>query len=130
MKNMLKALAGLICAASAWPCSAIAANAIAVGVGQVMVVRSPEEIATLVVGDPAIADVVAEGANAVLVFGKKLGRTDLVLMGKDHALLRRSPIVVGPVAGGDTIVVHRPAGDGISDDAWVCAPFCTRIRDK
>jgi Flp pilus assembly secretin CpaC len=104
-------------------------ESVSVAVGRVTIVRSPHVIATVAVGDPAIADVVAEGENAVLVFGKKSGRTDLVLMDGSHRLLRKSPIVVGP-SGDDTIIVRRPDERGIGVDSWVCAPTCAKVGDK
>jgi Flp pilus assembly secretin CpaC len=94
------------------------------------VVRSDKVISTLVVGDPEIADVVAEGENAVLVFGKKAGRTDLVLMDAGHRLVRKSTIVVGVTGGEDTIVVRRGDKDGVTADAWVCAPSCAKVNVK
>jgi Flp pilus assembly secretin CpaC len=131
MKNMMKvALCSGFLAMTLGIVPVLASDAIGVGIGQVSVVRSKVAIATLVVGDPAIADVVAEGENAVLVFGKKAGRTDLVLMGKDHSLLRRSPIVVGASAAGDAIIVRRPGANGIAQDAWVCAPACTKFTGE
>ncbi len=102
-------------------------DAVSVAVGRVTLVRSAHVIATVAVGDPAIADVVAEGENSILVFGKKSGRTDLVLMDGAHRLLRKSPIVVGP-SGDDTIIVRHPDERGIGVDSWVCAPTVSHPR--
>ena len=103
---------------------------VAVAVGRVTIVRSARAISTLIVGDPTIADVVAEGENAVLVFGKKAGRTDLVLMDAGHRLLQKSAIVVGPTGGEDTIIVRRPGEGGIVEDSWVCIPTCAKVNQK
>ena len=107
-----------------------AEDPVAVAVGRVTIVHSSRAIATLAVGDPAIADVIAEGENAVLIFGKKAGRTDLVLMDSGHRLLRKSAIVVGPMAGGDTIIVRKPGTEGIVEDSWVCGSTCAKVREK
>ena len=109
---------------------ALADTPIAVAVGQVTVVRSSQNISTLAVGDPSIADVVAEGENAVLVFGKKPGRTDLVLMDGQHRLLRKTSVIVGLSGGDNTIIVRSAGKDGVSSDAWVCLPTCAKVKDK
>ncbi len=109
---------------------ALADTPIAVAVGQVTVVRSTQTISTLAVGDPTIADVVAEGENAVLVFGKKAGRTDLVLMDGQHRLLRKTSVIVGLSDGDNTIIVRSAGKDGVVNDAWVCLPTCAKVKEK
>ena len=126
----MKILVSLALLLVANPTYADADVSITVAVGQVTVVRSPQTISTLAVGDPAVADVVAEGENAVLVFGKKPGRTDLVLMDGQHRLLRKTSVIVGLAGGDNTIIVRHGGKDGVVDDAWVCLPTCAKVKDK
>lgn len=107
-----------------------AADVIAVGIGQVSVVRAQGSIGTVAVGNPQIADVAIEGGNTVIVFGKKPGATDLVLMSNGHREILRSRIVVSTGAGPDTIVVRRSGERGITEEAWYCAPNCARTGEK
>jgi Flp pilus assembly secretin CpaC len=95
-----------------------------VGLGRISVVHSKQAIATVAVGDPAIADVAIEGEGSVLVFGKKQGQTDLVLMNGAHQAIVSSHILVGPAGGSDGIIVRRPGKDGITAESWYCAPEC------
>lgn len=100
---------------------------IAIGIGRLTVVRATQAIATVAVGDPAVADVAVEGDRSVMVFGKRPGQTDLVLMGHNNRQIMRSRIVVGTMGGEDTVVVRRPKSDGMDEEAWFCAPNCARV---
>jgi Flp pilus assembly secretin CpaC len=107
-----------------------AADVLAIAVGQVSVVRAGGSIGTVAVGDPSIADVAIEGDNSVMVFGKKAGQTDLVLMSNGHRLLLRSHIIVSPSAADDSIVIRRPGSQGVTEEAWYCTPTCARAGAK
>jgi Flp pilus assembly secretin CpaC len=98
---------------------------LAVGLGRISVVHARQSIATVAVGDPEIADVAIEGDRSVMVFGKKSGQTDLVLMNDAHQPIVSSHILVGPGGGGtDMIIVRRSGKEGISTEPWYCAPGC------
>ena len=120
----------LLCLAALAAGPAPAADFISIGIGQVSVVHASQSIGTVAVGDPKIADVAIEGDAAVVVFGKKPGQTDLVLMSHNHRLILRQRIVVGTAGGPDTVVVRRPGETGISDEGWFCAPNCVRVGEK
>jgi Flp pilus assembly secretin CpaC len=100
---------------------------IAIGIGRLTVVRATESIATVAVGDPSVADVSVEGDRAVMVFGKRPGQTDLILMGHNQRPILRSRIMVGTMGGEDTVVVRRPSPQGMDEEAWFCAPGCARV---
>lgn len=100
---------------------------ITIGIGRLTVVRATQSIATVAVGDPGVADVAIEGDRSVMVFGKRPGQTDLVLMGHNNQPIMRSRILVGTMGGDDTVVVRRPKSDGMDEEAWFCAPNCARV---
>ncbi|MGE4064152.1 MAG: pilus assembly protein N-terminal domain-containing protein [Rhodospirillaceae bacterium] len=100
---------------------------IAIGTGRLTVVRAGESIATVAVGDPSVADVTVEGDRSIMVFGKRPGQTDLVLIGHNQRQILRSRIVVGTMGGEDTVIVRRPGNSGMEEEAWFCAPNCARV---
>ena len=102
-------------------------DALALGIGRVSVVHSKESIATVAVGDPTIADVAMEGESSVMVFGKRAGETDLVLMNAAHRPITTTHIMVGTGLSPDVIVVRRPTNGGMTDEAWFCAPACVKV---
>jgi Flp pilus assembly secretin CpaC len=95
-----------------------------VGLGRISVVHAKQSIATVAVGDPEIADVAIEGDRSVMVFGKKSGQTDLVLMNDAHQPIVSSHILVGAMGGSDVIIIRRPGKNGIDAEPWYCAPGC------
>lgn len=107
-----------------------AEDVLTIGVGRVAVVNTKKSIATVAVGDPTIADVAIEGDQSVMVFGKKPGETDLVLMGADQRPVLRSHVFVGTMSNSDVIVVRRPGAGGMTDEPWFCAPGCVKMGQK
>ena len=107
-----------------------AADFITIGVGEVSVVHAKGSIGTVAVGNPLIADVALDGDNAVMVFGKKAGQTDLVLMSPGHRQILQTRIVVSATTDPDTIIVRRPGAQGLSEEAWYCSATCVRVTDK
>lgn len=107
-----------------------AADVISLGLGRVTLVHTSQSIGTVAVGDPAIADVALEGNRAVMVFGKKAGETELVLMSHSHKPILKSRIIVNTAGGADTIVVRRPGSSGMDEEAWFCATSCGKVGPR
>lgn len=110
-----------------WAAAAAADDDIVVGVGRVWVVQAPEPIVTVVVGDPGIADVVVDGNTSVVLFGKKVGETDLVLLDANQMPILESRVLVGRQANSGVVIVRRPADGGVSEESWVCSATCTKV---
>ncbi len=100
-----------------------AGEAIGVAAGKSQLIRAGRSYAQVLVGDPAIADVLPMPGDTVYVLGKKIGATNLTLYDARHGLIGVIDIVVGPdTAGlraalaaalpGEKIVV-RASGDGL-----------------
>jgi Flp pilus assembly secretin CpaC len=115
---MLAAAALLSCAAG----PAVAAeDVIAVNVDQARLVKFPEKIATIVIGNPLIADVTMQRGGMVVVTGKGYGATNVIALDRTGAVLMdRTVQVEGPV--GKVVTVYR----GLSRESYSCAPNCER----
>jgi len=74
---------------------------------------------TVIVGNPAIADVTMYDRQTVVVTGKLYGTTNLVILDKNGEPIIDEVITVA-AASGDTITVHRK-GERFS---YSCAPNC------
>lgn len=83
-----------------WPVAAIAepaADAIAVNVDQAKLVKLPTRVATIVVGNPLIADVTLQTGGIVVVTGKGYGATNFIAMDRGgEVLVDRVIQVEGP----------------------------------
>src|SRR3981189_138963 len=72
-----------------WPAVSLAAPAdrIAVNVDQAKLVKLPPKVATIVVGNPLIADVTLQGGGVVVVTGKGYGATNFIAMDRAGDIL-------------------------------------------
>lgn len=106
-----------------------AAAEVQVGVGRVSVIKAKQAIATVVVGDATIADVTAGGDMSVVVFGKKAGETELILMNQDHEPVLQTRILVSGPVGTNVVNVRRPGEQGMREETWICNTSCTKVGE-
>jgi Flp pilus assembly secretin CpaC len=109
-----------------WPLAAIAAptpavDPIAVNVDQAKLVRLPGKVATIVVGNPLIADVALQTGGIIVVTGKSYGATNFVAMDRSGEILVDRVIQVeGP--SDKLITIYR----GVERESYSCMPICQR----
>jgi Flp pilus assembly secretin CpaC len=107
-----------------WPVAALAGSAaepIAVNVDQAKLVKLPARVATIVVGNPLIADVTLQTGGIVVVTGKGYGATNFVAMDRAGEILEDRLIEVqGPID--QLVTVYR----GVDRESWSCKPICQR----
>jgi hypothetical protein len=104
------------------PATAFAAgtgNSIVVNVDQAKLIRLPDRVATIIVGNPLIADITLQTGGILVVTGKGYGATNFIAMDRGgEVLVDRVIQVEGPA---DKIVtVYR----GIERESYSCMPIC------
>jgi Flp pilus assembly secretin CpaC len=100
--------------------SARAAEVINVIMDQAKVARVPDHTATLVVGNPLIADVSMQAGGTMVVTGKGYGVTNLIALDRAGKVLAEELVrVKGPL---ESVVVYR----GATRESYTCAPNCER----
>lgn len=93
---------------------------VTVHLDQAQLLKLPERTATLVIGNPLIADAVVQG-TVLVITGKSYGLTNLVILDRAGAALGEYPIqVVGPTD--NVVVVYR----GVERESYSCAQKCER----
>jgi Flp pilus assembly secretin CpaC len=98
-----------------------AVDSIAVNVDQAKLVRLPARVATIVVGNPLIADVTLQAGGIVVVTGKGYGATNFIAMDRGGEILVDRVIQVqGPTD--QLVTVYR----GIERESYSCMPICQR----
>jgi len=100
--------------------SAGAAEVINVIMDQAKIAPVPDRTATLVVGNPLIADVSVQAGGTMVLTGKGYGVTNVIAL--DHAgkvLSDKLVRVKGPL---ENVVVYR----GTTRESYTCAPNCER----
>ena len=106
-----------------WPALSLAAPAdkIAVNVDQAKLIKLPPKVATIVVGNPLIADVTMQGGGVVVVTGKGFGATNLIAMDRaGDILVDRLIQVEGPKE--QIVTVYK----GVDRESYSCMPICQR----
>jgi hypothetical protein len=108
-------LAGAQTAANA----AETAPILSVTVDEAKIARIPEGTATLVIGNPIVADVtMLKGSGAMVVTGKGFGQTNLIALDAKGEVLDEKMIRVVPTTA--TLLVQR----GTERESYSCAPQC------
>lgn len=77
---------------------------------------------TVIVGNPAIADVTMYDRQTVVVTGKLYGTTNLVILDKDGEPIIDEVITVGAVTG-DVVTVQRK----LARSTYSCSPACEPV---
>jgi len=107
-----------------WPLAAFAepsVNTISVNVDQARLVKLPARVATIVVGNPLIADVALQAGGVLVVTGKGYGATNFIAMDRTgEVLVDRLIQVEGPTD--QLITVYR----GVDRESYSCMPICQR----
>src|SRR5207302_5368213 len=95
------------------------ADTLTVAVDQATITKMPENVTTLVIGNPLIADVTVQPGGLLIVTGKGYGTTNLIALDRSGAVLTERNIqVLGPQ---DQIVyVYR----GLNRESFSCTPGC------
>ncbi|TFV70681.1 pilus assembly protein CpaC [Bradyrhizobium frederickii] len=97
------------------------ADTIAVNVDQAKLVRLPGKVATIVVGNPLIADVTLQPGGMIVVTGKGYGATNFIALDRNgEILVDRQIQVEGP--SDRLVTVYR----GIERESYSCMPICQR----
>ena len=108
----------------AWPAAGLAestVDTIAVSVDQAKLVRLPGKVATIVVGNPLIADVTLQPGGMIVVTGKGYGATNFIALDRGgEILVDRQIQVEGP--SDRLVTVYR----GIERESYSCVPLCQR----
>jgi Flp pilus assembly secretin CpaC len=102
--------------------SSVIREPVMVHLDQARIVKLPERTATLVVGNPLIADAVVQAGGIAVITAKSYGATNLVALDRTGATLMERPVqVIGP-NDHVVVVVYR----GVERESYSCAPDCGR----
>lgn len=96
-------------------------DSVSIVVDQAKIIKLPERVSTIVVGNPLIADVTLQPGGMVVVTGKGYGSTNMIALDRTGAVLvDRSIQVEGP--SDKLVTVFR----GVDRESYSCTPTCQR----
>ena len=89
---------------------------------QAKLVKLPDRVGTIVIGNPSIADATVQaGGSLMVITGKGYGTTNVIALDRaGTVLMEKSVEVRGP--GANVVVVYR----GVDQSTYSCTPICQR----
>ena len=124
LRNLARPLSGLALGLLLLPAAGFAESsieAISVNVDQAKLFKLPNRVATIVVGNPLIADVTLQNGGIIVVTGKGYGATNFIAMDRGgEVLVDRTIQVEGP--SDRLVTVYR----GAERKTYSCMPVCER----
>jgi hypothetical protein len=98
-----------------------AAEPIHVLLDQAQIVRLPDRVATLVIGNPSVVDGTLQRGGLLVVTGKSYGNTNIIALDSKGEVLTEHSVTVGAPKDA-ALTVWR----GVARETWSCAPRCER----
>jgi hypothetical protein len=99
---------------------ALALETIPVALDEARVIKLPERAATVVLGNPLVADIAIQAGGIAVITAKGYGATNLIAMdARGAVLMEKSLVVTGP--SDRTVVVFR----GMTRETYSCTPYCS-----
>lgn len=115
-RTALAVLALVIAAPATW-----AQEVIDINLGYSQVVRPAEVPGTVIVGDDAVADATIGGGNTIILTGKALGTTNLIVLDEAGGEILSLPVTVAPVDRRPTATIRVVKGSA-DEQEYLCGP--------
>jgi hypothetical protein len=96
------------------------ADTLTVKVDQAQIMRLPEKVSTIVIGNPLIADAALQSGGVLVVTGKGYGSTNLLALDRSGRVVMDKTVQVIGAESHDLVVVYK----GIERETYACAPEC------
>lgn len=97
------------------------ADNVEVTLDQAQIMRLPTGVATIVIGNPLIADGALQAGNLLVVTGKGYGTTNLMALDRGGRVLMDKSITVSGPRNSDLVTVYK----GVDRESWSCSPTCS-----
>jgi len=98
------------------------AESITVNVDEARIMKLPEGVATVVIGNPLIADATLQPGGILVLTGKGFGATNMMALDRTGRVVLSHNIEVVAPKSADLVVVYR----GMERESYSCAPVCER----
>lgn len=93
---------------------------ISVILDEARLIKMPDRVSTIVIGNPSIADAIVQASGWMVLTGKSQGATNVVALDRNGAILMEKTVEVQ--GSRDVVVVYR----GAERNSYSCTPDCDR----
>jgi len=100
----------------------VRADTLSINVDQAQIMHLPDKIATIVIGNPLIADATLQSGGILVVTGKGYGATNLLALDRTGRVVIEKTVQVVGAGTGDLVTVYK----GVERESYSCAPNCER----
>lgn len=91
-----------------------------VPVDQARIMKLPDKVATIVIGNPLIADAALQAGGILVITGKGYGSTNMLALDRaGRVIMEKTVQVLGPHSA-DLVTVYK----GVERESYSCAPEC------
>lgn len=99
------------------------AENLTVNVDEARIMKLPARVATIVIGNPLIADATLQNGGVLVVTGKGFGSTNLLALDRSgEVVMDKTVQVLGASTNNDLVIVFK----GVERESYSCAPDCER----
>jgi hypothetical protein len=116
-RRKVVALAGTLLAAVT---GAAHAATFTVNVDQAQIMKLPDKVATIVIGNPLIADATLQTGGILVITGKGYGSTNLLALDRAGKVVMDTTVEVVGAPGANLVVVYK----GVARESYSCTPEC------
>ena len=96
------------------------AETVTVNVDEARIMKLPDRVATIVIGNPLIADAALQAGGMLVITGKGHGATNMLALDRAGRIIMDKTVQVAAARGNDLVVVYK----GIERETYSCAPEC------
>lgn len=93
---------------------------------QALLLRFPARAATVIVGNPLVADLSIQPSGLAVVTGKGYGTTNFIVLDKSGTVLAEKTVEVTIPDDETAVLVYRGTDHGIERQTYSCTPDCSR----
>lgn len=98
------------------------ADDVTVSVDEARIMKLPDRVATIVIGNPLIADAALQGGGVLVLTGKGFGSTNLLALDRAGKIVMNTTVQVRGPTSSDLVVVYK----GVERESYSCTPECER----
>jgi len=109
-----------ILAASALAAGAARADTFEIQVDQAKIMKLPDRVATIVIGNPLIADAALQAGGILVITGKGYGSTNMLALDRSGRVIMDRTVQVLSPKGEGLVTVYK----GADRESYSCSPEC------
>ncbi|KQY97228.1 pilus assembly protein CpaC [Pseudolabrys sp. Root1462] len=98
------------------------AETVTVSVDEARIMKLPDNVATIVIGNPLIADATLQGGGVLVLTGKGFGSTNMLALNRSGKIVLDTTVQVTGPGSADLVVVYK----GVERESYSCAPECEK----